>query len=608
MATYRSQPYTFNKVLNGLKGDTGDAGKGIKSTTITYQVSTNGVTAPTGTWLTSIPSVSPSQYLWTRIVITYTDNTTSTAYSVGLMGAKGDTGGSGPQGPQGPTGGTGPSGRGIKTTVVEYQVSSNGTTVPTGTWSTSIPSLGAGQFMWTRTTVTYTDNTSTTAYSIGKAGTNGNPGKGVKSTTVTYQASASGTVVPTSTWNTTIPSVGASQYLWTRTVITYTDDTTSTSYSIGMMGATGGTGGKGDKGDTGLGVKSIVPQYYLSTSSTAQSGGSWNTAQPSWTPNKYIWTRSLITWDNNSTSTTTPIIATTLNDALGNIVSLDNTILAWCMNNDKTYINGSKIYAKSITSSQLSTDAIKSNNYVANSTGSFLNLADGSFDSKYLKWTKEGVITATSGSIAGIKIESLKLTASSTSDGVTKGYDITNDGYISTYNKGSGRDYSLHLTAENVNLLSQTSAGSVPKEMSLTDSYLLYKSQGSTIGYVDSSNDYLDLYGLSGVRVRTSLRVTDNAFFEKSISMTNNLNGMFVKYIQTGANTVIRFDVGQHQHGIIFGDTNTYASMFTFGRSACYKISGNGTIATSNGVVTLTSSPWSYYLVLSNYPIVETYS
>lgn len=58
-------------------------------------------------------------------------------------------------------------------------------------------------------------------------------GRGVASTTVEYQASTSGTTVPTGTWSTTIPTVAAGSYLWTRTVITYTDNTQSTSYSVG---------------------------------------------------------------------------------------------------------------------------------------------------------------------------------------------------------------------------------------------------------------------------------------------------------------------------------------------------------------------------------------
>ncbi|WP_273496159.1 hypothetical protein [Butyricimonas sp. An62] len=154
----------------------------------------------------------------------------------------------------GATGKAGADGKGISSTVVTYQASTSGTTVPTGTWGATIPSVSANQYLWTRTIVTYTDGTTSTSYSIGKMGANGATGaagKGIKSTAVTYQASTSGTTVPTGTWGTAIPSVSANQYLWTRTIITYTDNTTSTSYSIGKMGANGEKGDKGDKGENG---------------------------------------------------------------------------------------------------------------------------------------------------------------------------------------------------------------------------------------------------------------------------------------------------------------------------------------------------------------------
>lgn len=95
----------------------------------------------------------------------------------------------------------------------------------------------------------------------GAQGAQGNAGRGVKTTTVTYQGSASGTTIPTDAWLTSIPTISAGRYLWTKTEITYTDNTTSTSYSVGMMGATGATGPqgsqgpKGDKGDTGETVR-----------------------------------------------------------------------------------------------------------------------------------------------------------------------------------------------------------------------------------------------------------------------------------------------------------------------------------------------------------------
>lgn len=142
-------------------------------------------------------------------------------------------------------GATGADGKGVSSTVTTYQASTSGTTAPTGTWSSTIPAVQAGQFLWTRTVINYTSGSPSTMYSVSKIGadgTNGNAGNGVSSTVITYQASTSGTTAPTGTWSSSIPSVPAGQYLWTRTVINYTSGSPSTIYSVGMIGKTGADG------------------------------------------------------------------------------------------------------------------------------------------------------------------------------------------------------------------------------------------------------------------------------------------------------------------------------------------------------------------------------
>lgn len=100
----------------GDKGETGASGRSITSSETTYQASNSGTVAPTGIWSKTPPNVAENQYLWTRTIYTYSDNTTSTTYSIGKMGAKGEqgakgeTGATGPQGEKGATGATGPQG------------------------------------------------------------------------------------------------------------------------------------------------------------------------------------------------------------------------------------------------------------------------------------------------------------------------------------------------------------------------------------------------------------------------------------------------------------------------------------------------------------------
>ena len=133
----------------------------------------------------------------------------------------------------------------VKSTSVTYQVGSSGTEKPTGTWSADIPTVSNGQYLWTKTVVTYSDGKSTEAYSVAYKGTNGTNGTSVKvsSTSVTYQAGSSGTTAPTGTWQSTLPNVANGQFLWTKTVVTYSDGNSTTSYSVSYKG-TNGTNGK----------------------------------------------------------------------------------------------------------------------------------------------------------------------------------------------------------------------------------------------------------------------------------------------------------------------------------------------------------------------------
>ena len=106
----------------------------------------------------------------------------------------------------------------------------------------------------------------------GDKGETGASGRSITSSETTYQASNSGTVAPTGTWSKTPPNVAENQYLWTRTIYTYSDKTTSTTYSIGKMGAKGEQGAKGETGATGpqgaKGNDGVSPTVSISKSGT----------------------------------------------------------------------------------------------------------------------------------------------------------------------------------------------------------------------------------------------------------------------------------------------------------------------------------------------------
>nr|DAG79721.1 MAG TPA: tail protein [Caudoviricetes sp.] len=131
---------------------------------------------------------------------------------------------------------------------------------------------------------------------------------------VEYALGESQTTPPESGWSTMAPEWREGMYMWQRTV-TYTSDGASYSDPTCIQGAAGKDGADGAKGDDGIGIKSVVEQYYLSTSSTTQSGGSWSVDQPEWSEGKYLWTRSQVTWTDDTVTTTAPVLAKAINKA-----------------------------------------------------------------------------------------------------------------------------------------------------------------------------------------------------------------------------------------------------------------------------------------------------
>lgn len=132
-------------------------------------------------------TAAPEGSLMASMVVTLADGTTSTipVYN----GAKGD------RGEPGATGATG-SAASVTSQSRTYQVSSSGTTIPTGTWSSTIPAVSAGEYLWSRLEITWSDTTVTTLYAVGYAGQNGS-GSGTVTAVNNVQPDAGGNVTLT---------------------------------------------------------------------------------------------------------------------------------------------------------------------------------------------------------------------------------------------------------------------------------------------------------------------------------------------------------------------------------------------------------------------------
>ncbi|MDV2618048.1 phage tail spike protein, partial [Lactococcus lactis] len=229
-----SQSVTITNVNDGKQGLKGDPG----STGIPGQPGADGKTSylhiayatnSTGTAGFDVSNATGKTYIGQYTDFTSADSTDPSKYTWSLIkGDKGDTGNDGRAGKDGV---------GINSTTITYAISSSGTVTPTTGWTSQVPTLVKGQYLWTKTVWNYSDTTSETGYTvayIAKDGNNGNDGiagkdgTGIKTTTITYAGSTSGTTAPTSGWTSTVPTVAAGSYLWTKTVWAYTDNTSET--------------------------------------------------------------------------------------------------------------------------------------------------------------------------------------------------------------------------------------------------------------------------------------------------------------------------------------------------------------------------------------------
>lgn len=290
--------------LRGLQGEKGDQGiqgpkgaDGKDGKTTYFHIKYSAVSNPTSA---SQMTETPSKYIGTYVDFTQTDSDDPKKYSWQQL--------EGSQGPQGKQGISGTNGADGKTSYLHIKYSNDGGKTFTGNSGEDI-----GAYIGTCVDYAKDDPTSVGTYKwakikgeAGAKGDKGDTGKGVKSTSVAYQVSTSGTTVPTGTWSGSVPSASAGQYLWTRTIITYTNDTTSTIYSVGRMGTNGANGTNGKS------IGSVV-NYYLATASssgvtTATSG--WTTAVQSVSAaKKYLWNYEVVKYtDGTVASTTAPCI------------------------------------------------------------------------------------------------------------------------------------------------------------------------------------------------------------------------------------------------------------------------------------------------------------
>lgn len=282
----------------------------LETVTVEYALGTDTETAPSSGWSTTAPPWQQGKYMWQRTKTTTADGTESISNPTCIAGAKGQDGTNGVS---------------ISSITEYYAVSSSNSSAPADSaFKTTMQTMTAtNKYLWNYELITYSNNTTQkTAKRVigvyGDKGTDGTNGIGIKSVTNKYQVSTSNTTAPTSWSDTPQTMTSTNKYLWNYEIITYSNNTTSTS----TPAVIGTYGDKGNTGDTGKGVKAVVAQYYLSSSKTSQTGGSWSETQPAYKKDYYYWTRTKITWTDNTTTYTTPILVEEINSLNQSVTSL----------------------------------------------------------------------------------------------------------------------------------------------------------------------------------------------------------------------------------------------------------------------------------------------
>ena len=174
----------------------------------------------------------------------------------------------------------------------QYYLQTASTNKPSKTdnaWTETQPASISGQHMWYMLVDVTANGSEIRHEPFELTGIKGESGRGiVGSPTLTYQASTSATVIPTGTWSSDIPLVNEGYTLWTKTTWKYSDNTTSEVYTPSIAGK------------AGKGIKSVKPEYYLSTSKTEVTGGTWQDTQPQKTADTWIWQRYKTTFTDES--------------------------------------------------------------------------------------------------------------------------------------------------------------------------------------------------------------------------------------------------------------------------------------------------------------------
>ena len=407
---------------------------GGNGSSVTYQVGDSGTNKPEGEWTETIPEVPDGKYLWTKVMMQQSDGSFTESYSVSYKGTSGSNGlnnatiylykrtKSTPA---------------VPSTNVTYNFTNHtatGNDIAENKWRQTIPD-GSDPIYITTATALNTEDTDIiepSEWSEPQILSQNGSSVSILRSSVTYQVGFSGTNRPTNDagWTETIPETEAGKYLWTRTIVEYSDGTTTESYGVSYRSLDGINGNDGYESAVVYLYKraTSVPTidwtdtlyYNFTTSKLDKIPSGWSDIAPSGSGTLYVTTASAfsktITDDIAYTEWTTPIAYnnTRTNTKIENFYLVSDkssgvttSTSGWSttipnMTNNKKYLWSYKKYTYDIAPlTEITTPEIISiyggngssvtyqvgNSGTEKPTGAWLNTIPEVPDGKYL-WTK----------------------------------------------------------------------------------------------------------------------------------------------------------------------------------------------------------------------------
>lgn len=396
--------------------------------------------------------------------------------------------------------------------------------------------------------------------------------KGVDHVTTYFYQSDSVTELVGGEWTTNSVTWISGKYVWQKVITYYKDgtDNSQTVKAICISGANGQDGKPGENGVRGKGVKSITPQYAISDSNVSQPNEGWSDKEPAWSEGKYIWTRTLVVYDDNTQETTTPIVSNGLNSALS--ISTAARKQADSAKSTADSANTTASAAKSTAdsasqtankASENATSAVNKANTANTNASNALNAANSADQTAQDASTKADAATKIANS-ASEKADSANANASSAVDISNSAKGIANSaksvadtakGLVDDVKTDLSTNYSTtEIINDKIDKKAETITTSITKTVSET-----YETKSDSSQKLTDAKSYADGVGSNTL---SSANETAKGYADKAESNANtNTANQLKSYAKT---TDMKVEIEKSANGIKQTVAETYVSNATY--------------------------------------------